>query len=111
MSINNLLVRDVTIVTAETITDRYGNKVRVWTNASRNYTRGWLGRNSETEDGSNREGFVTTWTLRLPPGTAITAGDLVEVDGVTYHVEGPPNKAWTPRGEHHVRAELRLVEG
>ena len=111
MSLANLLVRDVTILRAGTGTDRYGNAVLNWATATSSTMTGWLARDSEAKIEGDRDELQTTWTLRLPALTDITGYDRVVIDGTTYEVFGAPNHPWTPRGEHHVRVPLRLVQG
>jgi hypothetical protein len=112
VSLTRLLVRDVTIRRAGTSTDRYGASVKDWGAATTTVTTGWLAQASALEvNDLGREGQESFWTLTLPEGTDILGGDRVTVDSTTYEVDGPPNHAWTPRGEHHVEARLKLVEG
>jgi hypothetical protein len=47
----------------------------------------------------------------LPAGDPITAEDRVQLDGVTYEVDGVPLHAYGRRFEHHVQVRLRDVEG
>jgi hypothetical protein len=106
------MVHDVTVVHAGTTTDRYGNTVKDWTTASSSSTRGWVSRSSTVEltDGG-REGQMSGWIAYLPVDTVVAGGDRVTWNGVTFEVDGPPNQAWTPRGPHHIEAQLRVVEG
>ena len=41
----------------------------------------------------------------------ITAQNRVVIDGTVYEVDGEPNRAWTPRGEHHVEVKLKAISG
>lgn len=111
MTIEGFFVRDVTIVRAGVTTDRYGNESTDWSAAASWATKGWLARADQSEDQDGRDALISGWVLRLPVGTDITGRDRVRVDGTTYELDGPPNRPWTPRGEHHVRCRLRLVEG
>lgn len=108
MSFAALLVRDVTILHSTTTIDEYGDPVHTWAGTA--VTPGWLSQLTALEQ-RNSSAEVTTWHLSLPAGTAIEAQDRVTVDGIVYELTGPPNRAWTPRGEHHTECELRLVEG
>lgn len=111
MSLSSLMVHDVTVVHAATITDRYGNLTKDWTNPTRTTVRGWVARRSETEVVDGREAEVSDWVVFLPTGTVITGGDRVEWNGNVFEVNGPPNEAWTPRGPHHIEAQLSAVTG
>lgn len=112
MSLANLRVREVTLLDPGTTTDRYGNTIDDWTTPTSSTELGWLARDSETETRGDRVGeLATTWTLRLDAGSAITGRHRVIIDGRTFEVAAEPNRAWTPRGEHHVRVPLRIVDG
>lgn len=105
------MTRDVTILRAHTAADRYGDSSKTWTSATSTVTKGWLSQASSQEPTSpGRVAEVTTWQLYLPAGTDIEASDRVVIDGTTYEVDGPPNRARRPSGEHHVEARLRRVE-
>jgi hypothetical protein len=47
-------------------------------------------RQSTEPDDRGRAGVVVGLTLYAPHGTQIAPSDLIEVDGVSYHVEGEP---------------------
>lgn len=112
MSLANLLVHDVTIRRPGTTTDRYGANVKDWSAATDTDVDGWLAQTSAAEvNDLGREGERSDWTLYVPAGTDIEAGDRVIWGGTTFEVDGPPNRAWTPRGEHHVEARLKVVVG
>jgi len=107
-----LFTRDVSILAAAETTSRYGDTVKDWDNATTTSAKGWLSITSTTElaeDG--REAQVTRTVLSLPAGTAIAGADRVTIDGATYEVDGNPITAYTPRGAHHIEANLRRVEG
>lgn len=63
----------------------------------------------ESRDGNNVRS--ETWRLFAPPSVALDAGAKVEVDGVTYEVDGPPWRATNPRQRTvtHIEATLRRV--
>jgi hypothetical protein len=63
--------------------------------------------------GGYREAEQANWVLRLPSDVDVSAGDRVAVADQpgTFEVDGPPNRAWTPRGQHHTRVPLRTLEG
>lgn len=112
MSLTALLVHDVSIVRAGSTTDRYGATIKNWATATTTATSGWVTQVSGVEDRTDgREAQVGTWVLYLPVDTDVVGGDRVVWESYTFEVDGPPNRAWTPRGEHHVEARLRLIEG
>lgn len=112
MSLTSLLVHDVTIRRAGTTTDRYGASVKDWVTATDSDVKGWVARQSELEvNDLGREGQTSQWVVFLPSETDIVGGDRLIWGSTTFEVDGPPNHAWTPRGEHHVEARLKLVEG
>lgn len=112
MSLASLLVHDVTLLRAGTTTDRYGADAKDWDTATETDTQGWVTQTSGVEDRTDgREAQVGSWTLYLAAGEDLLGGDRVVWGTYTFEVDGPPLQAWTPRGEHHVEARLRLVEG
>lgn len=52
----------------------------------------------------------SSWLLFLPDDATVDGGATVIVDGVTYEVDGPPERVYGARSVHHVEARLRLVE-
>jgi hypothetical protein len=115
MSLATLMVHDVTVVHAGMVVDPYG-ETKDWAAATRTAVRGWVSRRSQLEDRTGgREAQVSEWVAYLPAGTAITGGDRVEWSGLpagtSFEVDGPPLPAATPRGPHHIEAQLRVVEG
>jgi hypothetical protein len=107
----NLLVQDIVLVRAGTSTNRYGTVEKDWSTATRVTVKGWVSRSSQSEDATRREAQISQWVGYFPESTDVVGGDRVEWDGVVFEVDGPPFRAWTPRGEHHVEAPLRVVEG
>lgn len=108
-----MMVHDVTLVRAASATSRYGDEVKDWANATRVDTIGWVAQRDRDEDVDSREAQVRSYVVYLPPGTDVTGLDRVEWDDLTFEVEGPPNRAWSPkmRGEHHLELDIRLVTG
>lgn len=112
MSIDTLTgVRDVVIQTAANATDRYSDTILDWSAPTEVETTGWLAQVNTATLNDHRDGVVTAIVLTLRAGTAIGPHNRVVIDGVTYEVDGEPNRAWTPRGEHHVEVSLRAVVG
>lgn len=111
MTLTSLLVHDVTILTPSTDTDRYNDAVKDWGDATETGVKGWVSQRTQTEDHDQREAQVSGWILYLHPDASITGKDRIVWEGITFEVDGPPNPAWTPRGEHHLEVPLRVVTG
>jgi head-tail adaptor len=111
MSLAGLMVHDVTIVTANVTESRYGDDLKEWVAARRVETKGWVSQRDATEILGDREAQLSDWIVYLPVGTTISAADRVEWEGTTFEVVGVPNRAWTPRGPHHLEARLSVVTG
>lgn len=110
MSLAGLLCHEVTIVRPTVTEDRYGDLVKQPTGRSwRTLAR--VVQMSRTEDHDGREARVTDWLLYLSAGDDIDALDRVVWNGMTFEVVGVPNRAPDRRTEHHVEANLNLVEG
>lgn len=107
----NLLVQPLTVQRASTVTNRYGSVEKDWTTVTETVVNGWVSRMSQSEDPTRREAQVSEWVAYFPAGTSIHGGDRVVWQDATFEVDGPPFHAWTPRGEHHIEAPLRAVDG
>jgi hypothetical protein len=107
--------RSVTRRRAPIITDpRYGDELADWANATTLVITGCAlqpGPATEFTD-PTRRAVTTGWALFAPPGTDLAAGDRVEVDGLTFEVDGEPADWAAPGGRaDHVAATLIRVEG
>jgi hypothetical protein len=109
-----LLPETITILTAATTTDLYGNTVPDWTSpASRTaaaYVRPVATSDEHADDG--RDVSDRRWQLHTND-QAVTAFDRIVRDGVTYEVEGDP-LVWAhlPGGRAgHTKLQLRRVDG
>jgi hypothetical protein len=112
MSLRTLLVHDIAILRPALGSNRYGDASKDWGTASETDTVGWIARRNESEDrAEGREAQISEWVLYLDAGADIQGGDRVVWGTTTFEVDGPPNPARTPRGVHHIEANLRLVEG
>lgn len=103
-----------TVVHAPTVQDRYGNELRDWDNAQRSEIPGRMKRTSAIEGRGERQSIVTAWQwITTDLDTVIDAGDRLEVDGVAYELDGPPDVIFEiPRKvPHHRELVLRLAEG
>lgn len=111
MTLQSLLVHDVTIVTPLFIEDRYGNAEKSWDNAEERTVKGWVSQRTQTEDRDHREAAVSDWILFLEPDEIVSSLDRIQWGGITFETDGPYNPAWSPRGVHHIEVPLRVVTG
>lgn len=111
MSIATLSVRDVVVMTAPLIGDRYGNAVFDWDHPTVRTIQGWVSQNSSLVTLDHRVEVSTNTALVVAADAGITAYDRVEIDGETFTVDGEPHIAWTPRGPHHAEISLKRVAG
>jgi len=111
--IEQLFTRTVTILDGTEVPSGYGNATKLdWSNPTATVTTGWLGPYSgESENALDRDQQMADATVYLPPGTPITGLSRVQIDGVTYQVTGQPSPPFTPRGAHHIEADLKVVKG
>jgi hypothetical protein len=111
--IEQLFTRTVTVLTGTSVPTGYGNATKLdWSAPTSRQTVGWLGPYSgETENAADRDQQMADATVYLPAGDPITALDRVQIDGVTYQVTGTPSPPFTPRGAHHIEADLKVVKG
>jgi hypothetical protein len=108
---NRMLPYVVTIVRAGTTTDRYGNEVRDWNNATRTDTPAWIEQQRASEDDDDRAQLTSSWLLVVPATVQLAGLDRIEYNGETFEVVGPPNVVRTPTGPHHIEAVLSWVTG
>lgn len=111
MTLASLLVRPVTILTAGTRVDDFGDKQPDWTTPTTFDVLGWLAYSTGNEVLDGRNATTTYLSLTLPPATPINAQSRVLIEGRTYSVDAEPMAAWTPRGEHHIEVALVIVDG
>lgn len=96
-------------------TDRYGNAVDDWVNATETVVEvlGW-GPRGETEDRADgRQGAVQTGVMYLPTNTDILTTDWVSFRDQLYAVDGTPTdwrNPWTGR-RPGLEVNLRRVDG
>lgn len=109
MSLRNLLTETVTVLAASNGTaDEYGNTSTTF-GAGSAY-KGRLEQRSAQEVTDGRDTFVSDWVLYLFPDAAINGRDrVVDGNGRTFEVVGPPIVQRSPRGPHHIQANLRFV--
>jgi head-tail adaptor len=111
VTLTSLLVHDVTILTAGTTTNRYGDAEKDWSDPTEETVKGWVSQSTQSEDHEQREAQVSDWVLYLHPDVTISGANRVQWEGITFEVEGPTRPAWTPRGVHHLEVPLRVVTG
>lgn len=112
MSYRDLLAQTVTVhAFEEGAEDRYGNTGDGWADPGVAYPAR-LTQVSGSEVTIGRDAQVSEWKLYLEADVELGGRDrVVDEDGRTFEVVGPPLLARTPRGVHHVEARLRYVEG
>lgn len=111
MSVASLSVRDVVVMTAPLVADRYGDAVFDWDHPTVRTIPGWVSQSASLVTNDHRVQVSSNTTLFVAADAAITAYDRIEIDGDVYQLDGDPNIAWTPRGAHHMECSLRRVEG
>jgi hypothetical protein len=112
VSLATLLTQDVTILTAQTVENRYGRTEKDWSlTPTSSVVKGWVSQTSRSEVTGEREAQVASWVLYLHPDATITGLDRVEWEGITFEVDGPPNPARTPGVLHHYEVPLRVIDG
>lgn len=114
MSLDALMTMTVAVLRADTDTDRYGDTVQDWTEATSTAAKAWISQRTADELLEHRNAELSEWVGFFPPTTDIAAGDRVSwtAEGLTFEVSGPPNPAWRPQsGRHHYEVPLRVVEG
>ncbi|MFI0939145.1 hypothetical protein [Streptomyces sp. NPDC021020] len=90
-----LLMSNVTatVVTRPAATrDRQNSLVRDWTTATRKPYAAMLQPLGSSETVQQSDQVTTDRICFLPPDAAVTEYDRVEVDGITYEVNGRPGK-------------------
>jgi hypothetical protein len=89
------------------VADEFGHRGRV--EVGRHSTWGNVqGGSASTEQlGSNIT--VTNYSIFLPPGEVVNAGDEIEVDGARYMIDGQPVFARNGKGVHHIEINGRYV--
>lgn len=114
MSLGALLNQTLIIERAAVTTDRYGNAVRDWSQASRTAVSGRLEteeRRAE-EDVADRDQLTARGVAFLAPDADILGTDrILDSLGVRYEVIGQPAIQTTPRGPHHIEVRVTSMEG
>jgi hypothetical protein len=100
------------VVHAGTVLDPYNNVTRDWAGATRTTVRGVVQGESSLEATDGRDQTVTTYRCFLPAGTAVTAQDRLEWNGLVLEVDGDPF-SWKAPGSalDHVEVVGKVVAG
>ncbi|MER6236537.1 hypothetical protein ABT185_10785 [Streptomyces clavifer] len=80
----------VAVVRAPSGFDAEGNHSTDWSSVERVTVQGQVEPAGSSENRDNRDQVVTTYLVRLPPGTAVALRDRLEWRGVTLEVTGDP---------------------
>lgn len=96
MDVTRMMNMTATLLTRTTGTDTddYGNPILV---DAQTVTNCYLYQTMRSEQDQGRQVGEESWTLYLPPGTAIGVADAVIANGATYEVVGPAWHAVNPR--------------
>jgi hypothetical protein len=111
MGFSTLLWKDVTILTPGAAVDRYNNTISDWTSSSSRVVKAWAAQTNSFDNEDHRAATVATLHATFNSSAALTANERVVIDGKTYEVVGEPNYAPTPRGVHHIEADLQACIG
>lgn len=111
MSFLRRLNQTVTVLTASSKTDRYGNTIVDWSAPASRTANAWVVQTGSIEELIGRDSTTTVAVVLLAPSDPITSKDRVQVEGVTYEVDGVPDAMNGRNGVHHIQVRLRDVEG
>jgi hypothetical protein len=102
----------VTVVHAALETDSYNNRVRDWAHATRTAVRAVVDGTVSTEATDGKDQTATLYRIYLPPGTAVTAQDRMEWNGLVLEINGEPIPRKGPTSAlNHIQIDGRLVSG
>ena len=99
---------------APEIANRYGDDERNWAAAATVTIDGCALQPASTGEVTDptRTAVTTRWNLFAPPGADLLPSDRVDVDGVTYEIDGDPQDWSAPGGRlDHIAAALVRVDG
>ena len=105
----------VTVVRPASTTNRYGDTVDDWDNATRTDVAGAkvAPAGGSALDAAGRQGVTYDLEVVLPAGTDLADGDHVEVRGATYRLAGPVEDWRSPftSRRHGLVVPLTRTEG
>lgn len=94
---------------------RYGSQERDWGSivSNESYDGCLFAPQTSVEDRDGRDAVVADATIYMPTGTDVTAHDRVQINGVTYDVDGQPSVWSDPFGGglDGIEVRLKLVTG
>jgi hypothetical protein len=73
--------------------------------------KGWIQSRRSAEDESLRNRRTEHGRLYVPADADIKSTSRVRVNGQMWQVIGPPRKVFTPRGPHHIEADVEYLDG
>lgn len=109
MSLDTLLVYDVTILQRGAAEDKYGDPVDTFTTGAT--VRGWVEMTNAQEVLVRGDRRISDWLAILPAGTEVDALDRLQHDGKTFEIVSVMEAAAPATAKRHVEARMRLVEG
>lgn len=105
----------VTVVTRPTATrDRQNNLTYDWSSATRTDYQGRIQPSTSSRTRQQSDQVVSYFDCLLPPGTAVTAYDRIEVGGTTYEIDGEPSifSGWGPISSiDHIAVRVKEMSG
>lgn len=102
----------VSILTAETVTDRYGDTEQDWTDPVSRTAKAIVYPRTSEENNDKRTAVISGLTLLLDVDTTIAHDERVEVRGGVWEVDGDPGDWSAPWGwQPGQQVDLRRVEG
>jgi hypothetical protein len=71
----------------------------------------WIEQTQRSERTDNQNEQAETFSLYLPSDADVSGLDRIEVEGVSYELDGPPWRAFNPRTRQytHLQATVRRV--
>ena len=109
--IERFFIHDITISRAGTAAGRGDDVVKDWSAATSSSAKGWVAQASSDDVRDTRAGDESDYVVQCAATVDLRPGDRVTWGSLTFDVVGRPNSAYTPRGEHHLEAQLKVVEG
>jgi hypothetical protein len=110
MSLDWLLSETCLRVRYATVTDDYNNEVRDPNNPTVATYPCRLEQTPSMEITVGANTQISNWVIYLPPDADVKGTDVIQADGVTYEVLGPPMANRSPIMVHHQEARLIFVE-
>lgn len=111
MSLAALLTRTAEVTTRSQTgaADSHGNQA--WVESGPTSYPAYLEQTTEQEITIDRDTQISDHLMVLGPEAVIDGDSSVTIDGQAFQVIGPPLKAYSPRGLHHLEVRLRSITG